>query len=189
MESSGHRRRFPPPWTVRRDGAGFVVSDAIGVPLAYVHCRDDLEGVRFAHNHLTSDEARRIANGIARLPEFMMQRRDFHPRGAGDFRWKRSRPFHVALADLYIREHWSFIDAVCKMNSIPFDGTGERIERDGSWRVYEFSVQLDAIQFWDRFDGRWLRGEEFIYPDRPKGLPKLREPVDVYRFGRRPAGR
>lgn len=66
-----------------------------------------------------------------------------------------------------------------RMNSIPFDGTGERIERDGSWRVYEFSVQLDAIQFWDRFDGRWLRGEEFIYPDRPKGLPQLREPVEM----------
>jgi hypothetical protein len=90
---------------------------------------------------------------------------------------------------LYIREHWGFIDAVCKMNSIPFNGTGEQIQREGTWRVYEFAVQLDAIQFWDRFDGRWLRGEEFIYPDRPKGLPQLREPVDVYKFGRRPAGR
>jgi hypothetical protein len=81
------------------------------------------------------------------------------------------------------------IEAVCKMNSIPFDGTGERIERDGLWCVYEFAVQLDAIQFWDRFDGRWLRGEEFIYPDRPKGLPELREPPDMFKFGRRPAGR
>jgi hypothetical protein len=43
------------------------------------------------------------------------------------------------------------------MNSIPSDGTGERIER---WRVYESAVQLDAIQFWYRFDGRWLRGAE-----------------------------
>jgi hypothetical protein len=90
---------------------------------------------------------------------------------------------------MYAREHWFFIDAVCKLNSIPFDATGERIERDGSWVVYEFAVQLDAIQFWDRFDGRWLRGEEFIYPDRPKGLPTLREPPDMFKFGRRPAGR
>jgi hypothetical protein len=66
---------------------------------------------------------------------------------------------------------------------------GERIQRDGSWCVYEFAVQLDAIQFWDRFDGRWLRGEEFIYPDRPKGLPKLCEPADMDRFRRRPLGR
>jgi hypothetical protein len=74
MESSGPLRRFPPPWTVHSDSGGpFVVSDAKGVPLAYVHCRDDLQGVRFAHNHLTSDEARRIANGIARLSEFMIQ--------------------------------------------------------------------------------------------------------------------
>jgi hypothetical protein len=37
------------------DGAGpFVVSEAKAVPRAYVHCRDDLQGVRFAHNHLTS---------------------------------------------------------------------------------------------------------------------------------------
>jgi hypothetical protein len=40
-----------------------------------------------------------------------------------------------------------------------------------TWCVYEFAVQLDAIQFWDRFDGRRLRGEEFIYPDRQQGLP------------------
>jgi hypothetical protein len=190
MESSSPKRRFPPPWHIHRDGEGpFVVSDAKGVSLAYVHCRDDLEGVRFAHNHLTSDEARRIANGIARLPEFMMQRKDFHQRGNGQYRWKKSRPYHVALEDCYIRAHWGFIDAVCKMNSIPFDGTGERIERDGSWCVYEFAVQLDAIQFWDRFDGRWLRGEEFIYPDSPKGLPQLREPVDMYRLGRRPSAK
>jgi hypothetical protein len=190
MESSGPKRRFPPPWRVHRDGAGpFVVRDAKGVPLAYVPCRDDLQSIGFAHNHLTSDEARRIANGIARLPEFMMQRKDFHQRGNGQYRWKKSRPYHVALEDSYIRAHWGFIEAVCKMNSIPFDGTGERIERDGSWCVYEFAVQLDAIQFWDRFDGRWLRGEEFIYPDRPKGLPQLREPPDMFKFGRRPANR
>jgi NAD(P)-dependent dehydrogenase (short-subunit alcohol dehydrogenase family) len=68
-----------------------------------------------------------------------------------------ARPYHVALEDSYIRAHWGFIDAVCKLNSIPFDTTGERTERDGTWCVFEFAVQLDAIQFWDRFDGRWLR--------------------------------
>lgn len=58
------------------------------------------------------------------------------------------------IEDSYVRAHWGFIGAVCKMNSLPFDGTGERIERDGTWCVNEFAVQLDAIQFWDRFDGR-----------------------------------
>jgi hypothetical protein len=155
----------------------------------FVPCRDDLQAIRFAHNRLTSDEARRIANGIARLPEFMMQRKGFYPRGGGDFRWRSTRPYHVALADLYVREHWPFIDTTCKLNSIPFDTTGQRIERDGTWMVYEFAIQLDAIQFWDRFEGRWLRGEEFIYPDRPLDLPKLREPVDTFKFGRRPIAR
>ena len=117
----------------------------------------------------------------------MLKRRE--KRGSGGYRWKRSRPYHVALEDGYIRAHWGFIDAVCKMNRIPFDGTGERIQRDGTWCVYAFAVQLDANQLWDRFDGRWLRGEEFIYPDRPKGLPQLREPTDMFKFGRRPAGR
>lgn len=190
MESSSENRRFPAPWRVERTQHGFEVLDANGIRLAHVFARDDLHRAQFGQyfEHLTSDEARRIANGIARLPEFMMLRKDFHARGSGDFRWKSSRPYHVALADLYIRENWGFIDAVCKLNSIPFDGTGERIEHDGSWRVYEFAVQLDAIQFWDRFEGRWLRGEEFVYPDRPKELPRLREPVDIHKFGRRPAG-
>ena len=27
---------------------------------------------------------------------------------------------------------------------------------------------MDAILFWDRFEGRWLRGSEFHYPERPE---------------------
>jgi hypothetical protein len=33
---------------------------------------------------------------------------------------------------------------------------------------------MDAILFWARFEGRWLRGSEFHYPDRPKDLPALK---------------
>jgi hypothetical protein len=188
MESSGPKRRFPAPWRVERTQHGFEVLDANGIRLAHVYARDELHRAGFGQylEHLTTDEARRIAAGIARLPDFMMQRVGFNPRGGGDFRWKKSRPYHVALEDSYIRAHWGWIDAVCRLNSLPFDPTGQRIDRDGSWCVYEFAMQLDAIQFWDRFNGRWLRGEEFIYPDRPKGLPTLREPPDMYRHGRRP---
>jgi hypothetical protein len=31
--------------------------------------------------------------------------------------------------------------------------------------VYEFTWQLDAMQFWDRFEGRRLFGSEFHYPE------------------------
>jgi hypothetical protein len=34
--------------------------------------------------------------------------------------------------------------------------------------------QMDAILFWDRFEGRWLRGSEFHHPKRPKNLPSLK---------------
>jgi hypothetical protein len=33
-----------------------AVRDANGVTLAIVPCRDDVQGVRFAHDHLSSDE-------------------------------------------------------------------------------------------------------------------------------------
>jgi hypothetical protein len=70
--------------------------------------------------------------------------------------------------------HWDEIDALCKLNGIPFNATGEKIRDDGLWCVYEFTWQLDAMQFWDRFEGRWLRGSEFHYPERPKDLPPMK---------------
>jgi hypothetical protein len=67
----------------------------------------------------------------------------------------------------FIRVHWAEIDALCKLNSLPFNSTGETVQSDGVWKVYEFTWQMDAILFWDRFEGRWLRGTEFHYPERP----------------------
>jgi hypothetical protein len=69
--------------------------------------------------------------------------------------------------DTYIRAHWAEIDALCRLNSLPFNSTGETIQSDGVWKVYEFTWQMDAILFWYRFNGRWLRGTEFHYPERP----------------------
>lgn len=57
-----------------------------------MHCRDDLQKWSFGHCHLTSDEARRIATAIALLPELLMQRQGFHPRGTAD-RLKPDRPY------------------------------------------------------------------------------------------------
>jgi hypothetical protein len=66
----------------------YEIRDANGFRLASVHCRDDMQKWSFGHSHLTSDEARRIAAAIARLPELLMPRRGFYARGGGD-RWRQ----------------------------------------------------------------------------------------------------
>jgi hypothetical protein len=43
-----------------------------------------------------------------------------------------------------------FTTRLCKLNSLPFNATGEKIQRDGTWCVYEFTWQMDAILFWRR---------------------------------------
>lgn len=80
---------------------------------------------------------------------------------------------HVSLEDQYSRENWATIDAICKLNSLPCNSTGEVIQHHGTWRVYEFASQMDAILFWDCFKGRWLRGDEFYHPEWPEGLKPL----------------
>ena len=63
-------RRFPPPWRVEETQPCFIVRDNNGQALAFVYCEDE-PGRRTAANLLTRDEARRIAAGIARLPELI----------------------------------------------------------------------------------------------------------------------
>src|SRR3954453_3171492 len=67
--------------------------------------RDDAQRYSFGVSNLSSDEARRIGKAIARIPEFMMPHQGFYARGGG-LRWRADRPYHVALEDRYIREHW-----------------------------------------------------------------------------------
>ncbi|MCK1708397.1 MULTISPECIES: hypothetical protein [unclassified Bradyrhizobium] len=66
------------------------------------------------------------------------------------------------------------IYALCGLNSLPFNATGEVLKNDGVWKVYKFTWQMDAILFWARFKGRWLRGTEFHFPERPENLPALK---------------
>jgi hypothetical protein len=142
--SHGSSRRFKLPWTlIRENSESYVVRDANGVTLAWVFCRDDSQRYSFGASKLTSEEARRIGKAISRIPEFMMPRQGFYPRGEGK-RWRPDRPYHVALQDQYIREHWGEIDALCRLNSLPLNATGEAIQKDGVWRVYEFTWQMDA---------------------------------------------
>jgi hypothetical protein len=134
----------------------------------------------------------RIANAVVitkssvSTPQRSADHHRGYPRGGGP-RWRADRPYHVALQDSYIRAHWDEIYALCRLNSLPFNSTGETIQNDGVWKVYEFTWQMDAILFWDRFNGRWLRGTEFHYPERPENLPSLKPLENWPKFNPRDA--
>ena len=72
---SDPRRRFPPPWTVEVLPARLWVVDSGGISLAYVYARDDLARHTNGLAWLTTEEARRIATAIARLPELLARPR------------------------------------------------------------------------------------------------------------------
>jgi hypothetical protein len=63
-------RRFPAPWTVQQVAGGYVVNDSTGRTIAWVYAAEGsrLSAMPYA---LTFDEARRIALGIAKLPELL----------------------------------------------------------------------------------------------------------------------
>jgi len=65
------RRHFPMPWTAREVAAAYVVEDVNGVRVAYVYWDDSVMQSASVSDKLTKDEARRIANAIARLPELL----------------------------------------------------------------------------------------------------------------------
>ena len=191
------KRRFPTPWSVeRRSPDRYDVRDANGVRLAAVYCRDDLKKddlKKYASGRqdLTSDEARRIAVAIARIPEFLKTFPGFASRRVetcGKY-WKASHPYQVALDETYLSENYDDIVAGCYYNGIPFDPTGEILYRVGlRWRIFQFARQFDAIRFWDKFDGRWMLGNDFHFPERPKDLPRM-QPLPGKSFGKRPPAR
>ena len=66
-------RRSPPPWTFdEANHACFIVRDANRFPVAYLYFESE-PGRRAAARLMTKDEARKIAAGIARLPELLQK--------------------------------------------------------------------------------------------------------------------
>lgn len=74
---------------------------------------------------------------------------------------------------------------MCKPNNIPFEATGERIRGTRLWCVYQFAKQEHAMMFWDRFEGKWLVGNKFVFPVKPDDMPKMQEPERPKSFRRR----
>ena len=65
--------RFPAPWTAEQIPGGFKVVDATGQALAYVYARETQAQADIAHV-LTTDEARRIAANITKLPGLLIKK-------------------------------------------------------------------------------------------------------------------
>ncbi len=67
-------RRFPPPWTVHRNGDAYWIEDAGGQRFAYCYYRD-AQSIGSGRSYLTEDQARRIASNVAKLPELIARQR------------------------------------------------------------------------------------------------------------------
>ena len=65
-------RRFPPPGSVEKTDACFIVKDHTGLSLAYSYFGEE-PGRRAATRLMTRDEARRIAANVAKLPELLQK--------------------------------------------------------------------------------------------------------------------
>jgi hypothetical protein len=63
------RHLFPPPWTVDEQSTCFVVQDHSGQVLAYIYYKEPDR--RSAAKLPTKDDARRIADNFAKLPELL----------------------------------------------------------------------------------------------------------------------
>jgi hypothetical protein len=154
----------------------------------HLYCRDDLHkaGWSFAHGRLTSDEARRIAAGIASAGAPQASRRLLsarrrpqveggkalpcgargllHPQALG-----RDRPDLPLEEFRWARPASAFIGTACGC-------------------VHEFADQLQAMMFWNEFAGRWLRYGDFVLPERRDDIPRMKRIKDFDKYQVRSSG-
>ena len=65
-------RRFPRSWTVTQSDGAYIIRDANGMALAYTYFPSNYDGLgTLQRDHLSPDEARRIATNIAKLPDLL----------------------------------------------------------------------------------------------------------------------
>jgi hypothetical protein len=60
-------RRFPPPWSIDEQTESFIVTDATGLPIAYVYFEDEPQR-QMSMKRMSRDEAFLIPVNIAKLP-------------------------------------------------------------------------------------------------------------------------
>jgi hypothetical protein len=66
------QRKLKRPWAVVENEQSFVVEDANGLPLGYFYFEDDFKrNWAIIKGRLTKDEARKVANAFARVPELL----------------------------------------------------------------------------------------------------------------------
>jgi hypothetical protein len=65
------QRKFKTPWSVDEIPGGFRVIDANGIVLSYIYARDDMAARSGGNAWLTTEEAWKIATGIAKLPDLL----------------------------------------------------------------------------------------------------------------------
>ena len=93
--------RFPAPWTAVELEEAFRIEDAIGFPIAYVYFCDNAERRASMAEWMSKAEARRIAIGMAALPELRAELRDHDTATASGRGWRRKQQTlgEMALAD------------------------------------------------------------------------------------------
>jgi hypothetical protein len=66
------RRRYPPPWRVEERSESYIVTDALGKPLAYVHFDDEPQR-RMVTERISKDDAWQLARAITRIPALLQR--------------------------------------------------------------------------------------------------------------------
>jgi hypothetical protein len=80
-------RRFPPPWSIEERQESFIVKDANGQALAYLHFEDEPQR-KMSMKRLSRDEAFLIAVNIAKLPSVPRQILKDIPRPPNSASWE-----------------------------------------------------------------------------------------------------